>query len=276
MRDNRAANLRTRDKTMKFTDIIYTKENGLARMVINRPDKLNSFRSQTLEELAEAFADADQDRQIGVTVLTGAGDRAFCTGGDISEMVTLTPETGMIFLRKCLRLSTTMRALSKPIIAAVNGYCLGGGHEIHLFCDLTIAAEEAVFGQVGPTIGSVPIWGGTQLLPRIVGEKRAREIIFLCQRYSAREALDLGLVNQVFPRQKLAEEVERIARRILEMSPQALRIARLSLNFEADLLYPSFLHGMEMLKSTYGSEELREGMNAFLEKRKPDFAKFRR
>ncbi|MCX5867098.1 MAG: enoyl-CoA hydratase-related protein [Proteobacteria bacterium] len=261
---------------MKFEDILYTKENGVARLIINRPDKLNSFRSLTLEELTEAFADADQDRQIGVTVLTGAGDRSFCTGGDISEMVALTPDTGLVFLRKCLRLSTTMRALTKPIIAAVNGYCLGGGHEIHLFCDLTLAAEEAVFGQVGPTVGSVPIWGGTQLLPRIVGEKRAREIVFLCQRYSAREALNFGLVNKVVPRKNLSEEVEHTARRILEMSPQALRIARLSLNFEADLLYPSFLHGVEMLKSTYGSEELKEGMTAFLEKRKPDFARFRR
>ena len=258
-----------------FQDIQYREENGTAWIIINRPEKLNSFTSRTLEEMTAAFLQADRDRKIGVAVLTGSGDRAFCTGGDVREMLDLTPETGRIFLQKCLRLSTTIRALSKPVVAAVNGYCLGGGHELHLFCDLSIASEDAVFGQVGPTVGSVPIWGGTQLLPRIVGEKRAREIIFLCRRYSAREAHSFGLVNTVVPRARLENEVQSVCEQILNMSPQSLRIARLSLNFEADLLYPSFLHGIELMKSVYGSKELQEGMGAFLEKRKPDFSRFR-
>ena len=261
---------------MSFHDIQFFHENGIAWITIDRPEKLNSFTSRTLEEMTKAFIDADHDPQVGVAVLTGSGNQAFCTGGDVAEMVQLTPETGRIFLKKCLRLSSVIRALSIPVIAAVNGYCLGGGHELHLFCDLTIASEQAVFGQVGPLVGSVPIWGGTQLLPRIVGEKRAREIIFLCRRYSAQEALSFGVVNRVVSAEKLHDEVVSVCRRILDMSPQSLRIARLSLNFESDSLYPSFLHGIEMMKSVYGSEEFQEGMSAFLEKREPDFSRFRR
>jgi 1,4-dihydroxy-2-naphthoyl-CoA synthase len=169
-----------------------------------------------------------------------------------------------------------MRWLSKPIIAAVNGYCLGGGNELNVLCDITIASETAVFGQVGPTVGSSPIWWGIQLLPRIVGEKKAREMVFLCQRYSAHEAEKMGLCNKVVPADKLMEEAEAWAKRVLEMSPQAIKIARASFNHALDLLMASSYAGSEMLGLTYGSAELGEGMNAFLEKRKPDFNKFRR
>jgi 1,4-dihydroxy-2-naphthoyl-CoA synthase len=173
---------------MSFEDIIYEKNDGIARITINRPKVLNAFRSKTLDELAEAFDDAEGDGAIGVVVIT-----------DISEMGELNSSAGRVFLRKCLKTSTAIRNCSKPVIAMVRGYCLGGGHEIHLMCDLTIAAESAKFGQTGPTVGSVPVWGGTQMLPRVVGEKKAREIVFLCNRYTAEEAVEMGLVNKAVP-----------------------------------------------------------------------------
>ncbi len=261
---------------MEFEDITYEKKDGVARIMINRPKVFNAFRSKTLDELAFAFDDASNDDSIGVVVLTGAGEKAFCAGGDISEMGELSPSAGRKFLGKCLKVSTAIRNCSKPVIAMVRGYCLGGGHEIHLMCDITIAAENAQFGQTGPSVGSVPIWGGTQMLPRVVGEKKAREIIFLCRRYSAREAAEMGLVNKVVPADKLEEETAEWCTRILEMSPQSLSAAKVSLNFESDLLYPSFVHGAEMLRLIYGTEEIKEGMNAFLEKRRPEFKKFRK
>ena len=261
---------------MQFEDIIYEKKDGIARVTINRPDKLNAFRSKTLDELAAAFENASHDGSVGAVVLTGVGDRAFCAGGDISEMGELGSSAGRTFLGKCLKVSTAIRNCSKPVIAMVRGYCLGGGHEIHLMCDLTIAAESATFGQTGPTVGSVPIWGGTQMLPRVVGEKKAREIIFLCNRYSAKEAEAMGLINKAVPDDKLEEETLAWCNRILEMSPQSLSVAKVSLNFETDLMYASFMHGAEMLRLVYDGEEIKEGMNAFLEKRKPDFGKFRK
>jgi 1,4-dihydroxy-2-naphthoyl-CoA synthase len=158
----------------------------------------------------------------------------------------------------------------------VNGYCLGGGNELNVLCDITIASETAVFGQVGPTVGSSPIWWGIQLLPRIVGEKKAREMVFLCQRYNAQEAEKMGLCNKVVPADKLMAEAEAWAKRVLQMSPQAIKIARASFNHAVDLLMASSYSGSEMLGLVYGSAELNEGMNSFLEKRKPDFSKFRR
>jgi dihydroxynaphthoic acid synthetase len=261
---------------MDFEDVIYEAEGGLARITIDRPERQNAFRSLTLDELTDAFEMAEADPAIGVVILTGAGDKAFCAGGDISEMGELDPTVGRKFLGKCLKLSNTMRSLSKPIIAAVNGYCLGGGHEINAMCDLTIASDSAVFGQTGPSVGSAPIWGGTQMLPRLVGEKKAREMAFLCYRYSAAEAEKMGLVNKVVPPEELMGAAEEWARRILEMSPQSIKLTRTSMNFASDLLYPSFMHGREMLALVYGSEELTEGMKSFEEKRKPDFRKFRK
>jgi len=188
----------------------------------------------------------------------------------------LNRETGRVFLNKFLNFLFSIRKAPKPVIAAVDGYCLGGGNEINITCDLTIATKKSVFGQVGPTVGSVPVITGTQLLPRILGEKRAREVVFLCFRYSAEEAERLGWVNKVVEDGTLDSAVDEWCKRILELSPQALRIAKLSFNFESDLLYPSFQHAVELLASIYETEEFKEGMTAFLEKRKPDFNKFRR
>ena len=261
---------------MDFKDVIYEVKGGIAKITINRPERHNAFRSQTLDELTLAFEAAEEDGTVGVIILTGAGDRAFCAGGDISEMGALDPQVGRKFLGKCLKLSNTMRSLSKPIIAAVNGYCLGGGHELNAMCDLSIASENAEFGQTGPSVGSAPVWGGTQMLPRLVGEKKARELAFLCYRYSAEEACKMGLCNKVVPREKLMDAAEEWANRILDMSPQSIKITRTSMNFESDLLYSSFTHGREMLALIYGSEELTEGMSSFEEKRKPDFRRFRK
>lgn len=261
---------------MGYQDILYEVKEGIAKIVINRPKVYNAFRVKTVEELIDAFERAEADETVGVLIFTGAGEKAFCSGGDISVMGRLTPSVGRGWLGKCLKLSNTMRWLGKPIIAAVNGYCLGGGNELNVLCDITIASETAVFGQVGPTVGSSPIWWGIQLLPRVVGEKKAREMVFLCQRYNAREAEKMGLCNKVVPADKLMEEAESWARRILEMSPQAIKIARASFNHALDLLMASSYAGSEMLGLVYGSGELSEGMNAFLEKRKPNFSQFRK
>lgn len=260
---------------MEFQDIIYEKKDGRATITINRPEVLNAFRQQTLDEMIEAFDDANRDRTIGVVVLTGAGQRAFCVGGDVSTMSDLSGEKTTAWITSLLRLAAAIRNTGKPVIAAVNGYCIGGGNELQLFCDLTIASDKATFAQVGPRVGACPVWGGTQLLPRLVGDKKAREMIFLCDTYSAQEAERMGLINKVVPHDKLAEEVDAWCSRILSHSPQSLRVAKISLNFGSDLLYASLVHGGEMLRNIFGSEESLEGMRAFLEKRPADYQRFR-
>lgn len=261
---------------MGYEDIIYEKKDGVAKLTINRPDRMNAFRQNTLDELHDAVKDFSVDKRVGVAVITGAGGKAFCAGGDIEEMRDLDPVSGKAFLKRFFDLFQAMRWAPQPVIAAVDGYCLGGGNEINMVCDLTLATEKSIFGQVGPSVGSIPVLAGTQYLPRNVGDKKAKEIIFLCKRYPAKDALEMGWINEVVPDGELDKAVDEWCSRILEMSPQSLRIAKQSLNFEADLLYPSFTHAIEMLSMTYGSDELQEGMNAFLEKRKPDFMKFRK
>ncbi len=260
---------------MQYEDILYEKKDGVATLTINRPKSLNCFRSKTIEELTEVLKDASDDGKIGVIVITGAGEKAFCVGGDIEEMKDLNYRTGRVFINKFLNFLLLIRRAPKPVICAVKGYCLGGGNEINVSCDLTIATEDSKFGQVGPKVGSVPIIAGTQFLPRIVGEKRAREIVFLCEQYTAKEALEMGLINKVVQRDKFDSELKAWCDRILELSPQALRLAKVSFNFEGDALYPSFNHAVELICSIYNTEEIKEGMAAFLEKRKPDFGKFR-
>ncbi len=261
---------------MAFEDILYEARDGIARITINRPEVRNALRGQTYTELNEAFKLAAEDEEVGVIVLSGAGDQAFCSGGDVRGQAERTPEVGRRHLRNLLSLGITMRSCGKPIIAAVRGYAVGGGHELHLFCDLTIAADNARFGQVGPRVGSVPVWGATQMLARMVGEKKAREMIFLCRLYDAHEAERMGLVNKVVPLAELDREVDAWCQEILDKSPQCLRIAKLALNFESDLLFPAYTHAMEMLAMTYGNPENMEGIRAFLEKRKPDYRQYRR
>jgi dihydroxynaphthoic acid synthetase len=245
-------------------------------VTINRPEVLNALRTQTYEELHAAIDAATKDDTIGVVVLTGAGDRAFSSGGDVRGQQGRTVRSGREHLRTLLGLGHAMFDCGKPIIAAVNGYALGSGHELHLMCDLTIASEQARFGQTGPRVGSVPLWGGTQMLPALVGEKRAREFIFLCRQYTAQQAFDMGLVNAVVPHAELLAEADRWCEEILAKSPQSIRLAKTALSFRSDMFGPAFTHGMEMLALTYGSEENVEGISAFLEKRTPDFSRFRR
>lgn len=258
-----------------FSDVLYSKDAGIATVTINRPELYNAFRERTIEELTQAFEDANCDESVGVIVLTGVGDKAFCTGGDVNAEQELDRASGQRMFAKAMRLSAAMRNGGKPVIAVVKGYCIGGGNELNLQCDLTIAADNAVFGHAGPRVGSAPVWWGTQLLPRLVGDKKAREIVYLCRQYRAEEAERMGWVNRVVPLAELDQEVQRWCRELLAKSPQALRIAKVSLNYESDLSYASVHHGGLLINMAQASVEFKEGMTAFLERRKPDFDRFR-
>lgn len=259
-----------------YEDILYEERDGIAYITLNRPEVLNALRRQTYAELLDAFQRGADEPTVGVFVVTGSGDRAFCAGGDVRSQAVRTPESGRAHLRTILELGSAMRNSGKPIIAAVNGFAIGGGHELHLMCDLTVASDRAQFGQVGPKVGSIPIWGALQILPRLVGEKKAREIVYLCQRYSAAEALAMGLVNRVVEHEKLYDEVDSICQDLLDKSPRSLRVAKMLMNHATDLEYNTFVTGAEILASSYGDAENLEGVKAFLEKRDPDYRKFRR
>ena len=259
---------------MPFQDILYDKRDGVATITINRPDVLNAFRAETVEEMLEAMRDAEEDREIGVIVLAGAGDRAFCAGGDNSARGS--PESGSYGGRGLVglpieELHSAIRDSRKPVIAKVQGYAIGGGNVLATVCDLTIASETAQFGQVGPRVGSVDPGWGTAYLSRLVGEKRAREIWFLCRRYTAAEAYEMGLVNKVVPAGQLDAEVEAWCREILALSPTAIAIAKRSFNADSENIRGIGALGFESLALYYESEESREGTRAFLEKRRPDF-----
>lgn len=256
-------------------DVLYSKERGVATIRINRPQVYNAFRNQTLDELADCFEDANRDEAVGVIVLGSTGGKAFCTGGDVKEEDGFDPVKGRAHHRRLIRLAEAIRNGGKPVIAAVQGYCLGGGNSLQLLCDMTIATEGSRFGQVGPKMGSSPLWWSTQLLPRLVGEKRAREIVFMCRQYSAAEALQMGWINKVVPDDQLEAEVASWCEQLLEKSPQALRIAKMSLNYESDQLWSSVIHGLGLLAFAHGTPEFHEGTAAFLEKRKPDWNRFR-
>jgi len=260
---------------MTYTDIIYDVADRVATITINRPEKRNAFREETLDELIDAFGTAEADRSVSVIVITGAGDKAFCSGGDINWEDASDPSGAARMNRRTSNLSLIMRGCGKPIIAKVRGYAVGGGNELQMICDLTIAADNAKFGQAGPKMGSVPVWWGTQLLPRIVGERKAREIVMLCEPIPAAEALEMGLINKVVPADELDDAVKAWCDRLLTMSPQALRVAKLSLNFETDQLWASVQHGQQMINFIHGTDEFHEGTQAFLEKRPANFDRFR-
>ncbi len=260
-----------------YTDILYEKAEGIAKITINRPHVRNAFRPLTVMEMMDAFADARDDRNIGVVILTGAGKEAFCSGGDQK----VRGDGGYVGDDQIPRLNVLdlqrqIRYLPKPVIAAVAGYAIGGGHVLHLVCDLTIAADNAKFGQTGPKVGSFDAGYGATLLARIVGHKKAREIWYLCRQYSAQEALEMGLVNTVVPVDKLEETAVEWAREILTKSPTAIRFLKAAFNADTD-----GLAGLQQLAGDatllfYLTDEAKEGKNAFLEKRQPDFSKFPR
>jgi len=262
---------------MSYDDVLYESDAGIARITINRPEVRNAVRPKTYEELTEAMKRAASDVTIGVVVLSGAGDQAFCSGGDVRDQSRRTPASGRVHMRRVFALSSVMRMMDKPIIAKVRGFCVGGGNEINLFCDLTIANENAKFGQTGPRVGSIPVWGACQLLARFVGERKAREMVYTCRQYSAREALEMGLINQVVADEHLDRVVDELCQEILDKSPQSIRIAKIALNSGSDRdFYSAFFPAGEMLASIYGNDENMEGIRAFLEKRRPDFRKYRR
>jgi dihydroxynaphthoic acid synthetase len=258
-----------------FEDILYEVADARATITINRPDRLNAFRSQTIRELSEAFEAAADDESVGVIVFTGAGERAFCVGGDVREPTrTAAEKRALHHLHD--RLGLAIRNNGKPIIVKVRGYCIGGGNELNVLCDLTVSGASGRFGQAGPKIGSAPLWWGCQLLPAVVGEKKAREILYLTRQYSAEEALAMGLVNAVVPDEELDAEVDRWCAEILRRSPQGLRLAKLALNAQTDQLYSAVQHGLELvaLNHVWGPEP-KEGIASFQEKRPADWRKFR-
>ncbi|MDH2237145.1 enoyl-CoA hydratase-related protein [Pigmentiphaga sp. GD03639] len=257
----------------EYSDIIYRQDDGVATITINRPGKYNAFRGKTCDEMIDAFNRAGWDRSVGVIVLTGTGDKAFCTGGDQSAHDGGYDGRGMIGL-PVEELQGLIREVPKPVIARVNGYAIGGGNVLVTCCDLAIASETAIFGQVGPKVGSVDPGFGTALLGRVVGEKRAREIWFLCRRYQAAQALEMGLVNAVVPADQLDAEVKRWCDEILALSPTAISIAKRSFNADSDSIRGIGGLGMQALSLYYGTEESHEGVRAFLEKRKPEFRKY--
>jgi naphthoate synthase len=265
-------------KIGKFKDILYEKTaDGIAKITINRPEVRNAFRPLTIQEMSHAFTDARDDGNVGVVILTGAGKVAFCSGGDqrIRGAGGYVGDDGVARLN-VLDLQRQIRTLPKPVVAMVAGYAIGGGHVLHLICDLTIAGESARFGQTGPKVGSFDGGYGSSYLARIVGQKKAREIWFLCRQYDARQALDMGLVNHVVPDARLEAETIGWCREILQNSPLALRCLKSALNADCDgQAGLSELAGNATLLF-YMSEEAKEGRDAFLEKRKPDFKRFKR
>lgn len=264
------------DFTSEFTDVTYEVENGLAWITINRPDRYNAFRARTVDELVKSFKKAWGSSEVGAIALTGAGEKAFCSGGDQKQRMETGdygPSDSGLFEVEALH--RVIRDVPKPVIAAVNGVAVGGGHVLHLLCDLSIAAEHAIFGQNGPRVGSFDAGLGTGYLARAIGEKRAREIWFLCRRYSAEQALDWGLVNKVVPGDQLRAEVRAWADEILQLSPTSLKVLKQSLNADTEHFIAQGNMAYSTLKLFGESAEAIEGISAFNEKRKPDFSKFR-
>ena len=263
----------------KFSDIRYEKSaEGIAKITINRPEVRNAFRPLTVREMRIALEEAREDTEIGVIILTGEGEKAFCSGGDQrvrGDAGYKDSETGHMRLN-VLDFQREIRTCPKPVVAMVAGYAIGGGHVLHIMCDLTIAADNAIFGQTGPKVGSFDGGYGSSYLARIVGQKKAREIWFLCRQYNAQQALEMGMVNTVVPLKNLEAETLAWSREMLHHSPMALRCLKSSLNADCD-----GQAGLQEMAGNatmlyYMSEEGQEGRNAYLEKRKPDFKKFTR
>ncbi len=265
-------------KIKTFTDIKLEKtSDGIAKITINRPKVRNAFRPLTVKELLEAFEIAHEDPKVGVVILTGEGKEAFCSGGDqkVRGHAGYVGSDGVPRLN-VLDLQKKIRSIPKPVIAMVAGYAIGGGHVLHVVCDLTIAADNARFGQTGPKVGSFDGGLGSSYLARIVGQKKAREIWYLCRQYDAKQALEMGLVNTVVPLKKLEAETLKWAREILQHSPLALRCLKSALNADCDGQIGLLDLAGNATLLYYMSEEAKEGKNAFIEKRSPDFSKFPR
>jgi 2-ketocyclohexanecarboxyl-CoA hydrolase len=260
----------TKESSVTYEDILYQEADATAYITINRPEKYNAFRAETVEELIHAINRAGWNKHIGAIVLAGAGEKAFCTGGDQSSHDGGYGGRGTIGL-PVDELHAAMRDVPKPVIAKVQGFAIGGGNVLCTLCDFTIAADTAVFGQVGPKVGSVDPGFGTAYLSRLVGEKKAREMWYLCRRYSAAEALNMGLINTVVPRDQLDAEVNKWCAEINEKSPTAIAIAKRSFNADTDHIKGIGSLGFQALSLYYDTDEAHEGVAAFNEKRAPDF-----
>jgi len=262
-----------------FDDIRYERtDDGIAKITINRPEVRNAFRPKTVAELKSALDMARDDADVGVIILTGEGNEAFCSGGDqrVRGKGGYIDEKEKIPRLNILDVQKQIRSMPKPVVAMVAGYAIGGGHVLHVVCDLTIAADNARFGQTGPRVGSFDAGLGSSYLARIVGQKKAREIWFLCRQYDAQQALEMGLVNTVVPLARLEEETLQWCREMLALSPMALRFLKAAMNADCDGQIGLLDFGGDATLLYYLSEEAQEGRNAYVEKRKPDFKKFPR
>ena len=259
-----------------FTDIKYQVSEGVATLTIDRPERYNALRGRTVDELLAAFKYTWVDRGVGAVIITGSGEKAFCTGGDQKERAEKgnygETETGMFEIES---LHKMIRAIPKPVIAAVNGFAIGGGHVLHVLCDLSIASENARFGQVGPRVGSFDAGFGSAYLARVVGEKRAREIWFLCEQYDAATAERWGLVNRVVPTKELMTTAMEWAKKVVALSPTALKALKHSFNADSDHIMGIQSLAFDVLDLYTNTDEAREGGKAFTEKRPPDFSPFR-
>lgn len=264
----------------EFRFLQYAKADGVARVTINRPEVYNAYNTPCLVELREAFRAAAFDDQVGVVVLTGAGEKAFCTGGDVkeyAEVFTRTPRDYWKYMTCFQEALDAIRNTGKPVIARLNGMVVGGGNELNLACDLGIAVEHAVFRQVGARVGSVAAGGATQWLPITIGDRRAREMLFLCEAIPAAKALEWGLVNEVVPQSQLDRAVDALARKLLEKFPECLRYTKQQVNFWKDLAWHTTIgHARDWLTLHFTGTEPYEGMTAFVEKRPPDYLGLRR
>ncbi len=251
---------------MQYENIIYEIRENVAWIIINRPEKYNAFTTNTLKEMCNALEKAELDESVRVVVLRGAGDKAFCTGGDLEEAKSGGYDRQMDYWHS--KVHHLLRAITKPVIAAVNGWAIGGGHILHVICDLSIAADTARFGQAGPRVGSFDAGFGASYLARVVGEKKAREIWFLCRTYTAQEALEMDLVNKVVPLNELDMEVERWCKEIIELGPTAIKFLKAAFNADTDHIFGSEAMSQTAVRLYWESEEAKQYKNRFMERKK--------
>lgn len=259
---------------MTYSEIVYEVRNDAAWIGINRPEVRNAFREQTLDEIADALNSTREDPTIVAAVIYGV-DGHFSAGGDFHAMMKLNKANSAMWNDRMQKVAMTCRNLPIPVVAMVEGACVGGGHELMLWCDLVIASDDSIFGQTGARVGACPTVGATQYIGKLIGERRAKEMIFLCKRYSGKEAAQIGLANESVPAADLLGRVEEVVAQIRSYSSATIRATKVALNYDSDALYPAWQHGMELLANIWGTEESLEGMNAFLEKRPADFHQFR-
>lgn len=258
-----------------YKHIIVEKTDAIGWITINHPERYNSFDHATIREMGDAFEAFGFDPTIGVVVLTGAG-KSFCAGGYLADLANFSVTKARHLFASAGRTLNLMRHIPQPVIAMVNGFAVGGGNELVICSDLAIASEEARFGQTGPRIGSSPVYGATNLLAMTIGEKKAREVCYMCRQYTAQEALDMGWINKVVPASELRAEVIRWCEELLDKSPAYIELSKVTSNVWWDMLAPAMAHAQQTLLRLAGGEEMTEGAGAFMEKRKPDFRKFRK